>query len=130
MGEKVLSLVIVEADIDSNRVFIHKGKAIKNDLLRMTLKRGCKDAGVIYGRFAKGGFILHDLRHSFNTYMRKAGVPESVIMECTGHLTRTMFDRYNTVDDEDKRKAVERLEEFLHNSVANVYQTVDQNGNS
>ena len=116
--------------IGSNRVFIHNGRAIGNDLLRVTLIRACKDVGVIYGRFAKDGFILHDLRHSFNTYMRKAGVAESVIMECTGHLTRTMFDRYNTVDDEDKRKAVEKLEDFLHNSAAKVDQNVDQNVNS
>jgi len=39
--------------------------------------------------------------------MRKAGVPESVIMEFTGHSTREMFDRYNTVDLEDTRKAVD-----------------------
>ena len=39
--------------------------------------------------------------------MRKAGIPESVIMEITGHSTREMFDRYNTIDDEDKRKAIE-----------------------
>ena len=26
-------------------------------------------------------------------------VPESVIMEITGHSTREMFDRYNTVDE-------------------------------
>lgn len=51
--------------------------------------------------------------------MRKAGVSESVIMEITGHSTREMFDRYNTVDEEDKRKAVEQLEGYFEN----VYQT-------
>jgi hypothetical protein len=54
--------------------------------------------------------------------MRKAGVPESVIMEITGHSTREMFDRYNTVDEDDTRKAVDQLEVFL----AFVDQTVDQ----
>ena len=42
-------------------------------------------------------------------YMRKAGVSESVIMEITGHSTRTMFDRYNTVDLEDTRQATRQL---------------------
>jgi len=91
--------------IGTNRVFTHNGRPIGNDLLRVTMMRACKACGIVYGRFAKDGFILHDLRHSFNTHMRKAGVAESVIMECTGHTTRTMFDRYNTVDDEDKREA-------------------------
>ena len=45
--------------------------------------------------------------------MRKAGVPESVIMEITGHSTREMFDRYNAVDEDDKRKAVEQLQDYF-----------------
>ena len=45
--------------------------------------------------------------------MCKAGVPESVIMEITGHSTRKMFDHYNTVDEDDTRKAIERLEVFI-----------------
>ncbi len=54
--------------------------------------------------------------------MRKAGVPESVIMEITGHSTSEMFDRYNTVDEDDTCKAVDQLEVFLEF----VDQTVDQ----
>jgi len=45
--------------------------------------------------------------------MRKSGVAESVIMKITGHSTREMFDRYNTVDEDDTRKAVKQLEGFL-----------------
>lgn len=41
--------------------------------------------------------------------MRKAGVPESVIMAITGHSTRAMFDRYNTVDEYDLRQAIEQM---------------------
>jgi hypothetical protein len=71
----------------------------------------CKRAGVIYGRFKRGGFIFHDLRR--NADMRKAGVAESVIMAITGHSTRAMFDRYNSVDDHDKRNAADRMTTFL-----------------
>jgi len=60
------------------------------------------------------------LRHTFNTYMRKAGVPESVIMEITGHSTREMFDRYNTVDAEDAKQAVDQLQNFLKSVDQNV----------
>ena len=45
--------------------------------------------------------------------MRKAGVSESVIMDITGHSTREMFDRYNTVDNDDTRKAVEQMEIYV-----------------
>jgi len=44
--------------------------------------------------------------------MRKAGVPESVIMKITGHSTWEMFDRYNTVDADDAKLAAERFGEF------------------
>jgi hypothetical protein len=44
-------------------------------------------------------------------------------MAITGHSTRERFDRYNTVDEEDTRKAVDQLQVFLQN----VDQTVDQN---
>ncbi len=45
--------------------------------------------------------------------MRKAGVSEGVIMKITGHSTREMFDRYDTIDKDDTRKAVKQLEGFL-----------------
>ncbi|CCK79656.1 tyrosine-type recombinase/integrase [Desulfobacula toluolica] len=55
----------------------------------------------------------HDLRHTFNTYMRKAGTHDTVTMDITGHSTREMFDRYNTVDEKEKAEAVKRMEFFL-----------------
>ena len=66
----------------------------------------------------KGGITFHDLRHTYVTYMRKAGVPESVIMKITGHSTREMFDRYNTVDADDAKDAIERFSGYLNKSVA------------
>ena len=91
--------------------FHFKGLPIKD--IRTGLKLACKKAKITYGRFEKGGFIFHDLRHTFNTNMRKAGVSESVIMRITGHPTREMFDRYNTIDEEDTRQAVGELQEYL-----------------
>ena len=94
-----------------NHVFLYRGKPVAD--IRKGLKDACDKAGIKYGRFIKGGFIFHDLRHTFNTNMRKAGVSESVVMKTTGYSTREMFDRYNTVDEEDTRKAVKQLEGFL-----------------
>ena len=107
--------------IHDNHVFLYKGKPIKGDI-RGSLKTACEKVGIPYGRFTKDGFVFHDLRHTFNTYMRKSGVPESVIMKITGHSTREMFDRYNTVDADDARQAIEQMQGYL----ANVTQTVTQ----
>jgi integrase len=104
----------------NNHVFQYEKKSIKN--MVRSFKKACKDAAIKYGRFEKGGFIFHDLRHTFNTNMRKAGVAESVIMNITGHSTRKMFDRYNVVDEADRRNAVDQFEGFLQN----VTQTVTQ----
>ena len=109
----------IQKSNEDNHVFQFNGKPVSD--IRTALKKACKKAGIEYGRFVKGGFIFHDLRHTFNTNMRKAGVQESVIMEITGHSTREMFDRYNTVDEEDTRKAVNQLEEFFES----VNQTVN-----
>ena len=88
------------------------------------MKTACKRAGILYGRFNKGGFTFHDLRHTFNTNMRKAGVPESVIMNITGHSSREMFDRYNTVDETDRKQAIGQFKDFLEKSCLNVAQTI------
>ena len=118
-----------------NHVFQYKGKPIDR-YIRGGLKTACEKAGIKYGRFVKGGFLFHDLRHTFNTNMRKAGVQESVIMEITGHSSRSMFDRYNKVDEEDSKKAIDQLQTFLKSDEkgkvdsAIVDQTVDQNDKS
>ena len=85
------------------------------------LRKACKKAEVPYGRFFKGAFVFHDLRHTFNTNMRKAGIPESVIIKITGHSTREMFDRYNSIDADDTRQAVEQLGGYLRKCLQNVY---------
>jgi integrase len=101
----------ISGNLNDTHVFLDHGQPIKN--FYAGLKAACEKAGIPYGRFTKDGFVFHDLRHTFNTYMRKAGVQESVIMEITGHSTREMFDRYNTVDLDDKKEAVKRFEGYL-----------------
>ncbi len=108
--------------IHTSRVFLYRGNPVKD--LRTSLKTACRAAGIVYGRNVRDGFVFHDLRHTFNTYMRKAGVAESVIMSITGHSTREMFDRYNTIDEEDTRLAMSKFQGL----VKSVDQNVDQVG--
>ena len=103
-----------------NEVFLFQGEPITD--IKRSLETACKTAGITYGRFERNGLTLHDLRHSFNTYMRKAGVAESVIMAIMGHAMNRMFDRYNRIDDDDLLKAIDQFERLI----ANVDQNVDQ----
>ena len=42
----------------------------------------------------------------------RAGVPERVAMQMTGHKTRAVFKRYNIVSAGDLREAAQRLDRF------------------
>lgn len=53
------------------------------------------------------------MRHTFNTNMRKAGVHQHTIMAMTGHVTDAMFVRYNTVDGEDQKLAIQLHKNYI-----------------
>jgi integrase len=46
--------------------------------------------------------VLHSLRHSFVAKARRQGIPERVVMQMTGHTTRSAFDRYGGSIGEDE----------------------------
>jgi integrase len=86
-------------------VFTYRNKTIK--CIRKGLQTACGKAGIPYGQHEPNGIIFHDLRHTFVTNMRQAGVHDSVIMAITGHKTFSMFHRYNSVSQEEMKAAVE-----------------------
>jgi integrase len=107
---------------NSKLVFTYAGKPVKD--IRDGLKRACEIADIAYGRFVENGFIFHDLRRTFITNARKAGVVRNVSMAITGHSnSRDMNVRYDQIDELDLLNAIDLIEVFLRNVDQNVDQT-------
>lgn len=82
-------------------VFHRDGEQIKT--FYGAWRSACKSAGV-------PGRILHDFRRTAVRNLVRAGVPERVAMQMTGHKTRSVFERYNIVSESDLREAARKLQ--------------------
>lgn len=72
----------------------------------MILKAACKELGIPYGEKTPGGFILHDMRHTFVTILEQGLIDSSTTRSFSGHSRDRMLKRYAHATTDSRAKAM------------------------
>jgi integrase len=103
---EVLGRRLAARQLDTPLVF-HQRRGQPIGDWRKAWWRACRAAGL-------SNKLFHDLRRTVARNLIRSGTPEGVAMRLTGHKTRSVFERYNIVSEEDLRRASSRLAEYVN----------------
>jgi integrase len=107
---EMLRNATIYLDVSGQRVpwvFTYAGKRIVS--VRRAFEVACRKARI-------DNVVFHDLRPTFVTNMRRAGVDYFRIMAVIGHKTITVFKRDNTIDEADLRQAMSQMDTHMDTS--------------
>src|ERR1700736_3094241 len=95
-------LPLPSGDVSLARFVFHRGDGPPIGDFRKSWATACKAAGVT-------GKLFHDLRRTAARNLVTAVIPESTAMTITGHVTRSVFDRYSISSEGQKVDAIREL---------------------
>ena len=90
-------------------LLLHQGQEAGKQITESGFNKAWRKARVEAGC---PGRIPHDFRRTTVRNLVRAGVPERVAMQLTGHKTRAIFERYNITSPGDLRDAARRLDTY------------------
>jgi len=79
----------------------------------------CRKAGIVHMTF-------HDQWHTSMTNARRVGIDYFRVMAITGHKTMAVGKRYNTVDEQDLRQAMQQMDTAVNPEMERVTQILAQ----
>lgn len=95
--------------LDCVYIFHRSGRKILENW-RKQWRKACERAGFVGKR--DGGITPHDLRHIAATDMRRAGIPEFIILKIGGWETDEMFRRYAITDTQEMADNLGKLSAY------------------